>query len=219
MPRYFNHFPVLKNTQQTANNTVNVSALVVNLLTRVTQLDTFKNDSVIYYNYDVQDGDTPESVAERFYGDSEKHWVILYTNNIIDPYYDWPLSYLQFTNYLEKKYLPLAANSGFQTGTAYALSTVYQYQQLIVTTDSLTGNTTTVIHPVDLATFNHIVPFSLIKNFSDGSSVTYSLNSQVQTLFDYENKLNESKRNIKLLNPDFMNQIYGELQNLLKTGN
>lgn len=57
-----------------------------------------------YYYYTVQDGETPEIVAEKFYGSAEAHWIVLYANEIYDPQYDWPLSSRAFRNYMVNKY-------------------------------------------------------------------------------------------------------------------
>ncbi len=55
-------------------------------------------------NYDVKEGETPETIAYKWFGDSEFHWVVLMTNNITDRYYQWPLSQPQFQTHLEDKY-------------------------------------------------------------------------------------------------------------------
>ena len=53
--------------------------------------------------YDVQDGDTPSILAYQVYGDANKHWVILLFNNIINPYYDWPLGRQAFFAFVNKR--------------------------------------------------------------------------------------------------------------------
>ena len=57
-----------------------------------------------YDEYDIQEGETPEIVAHRIYGNADLHWVILITNNIIDPRWDWPLTNEQLRNYITDKY-------------------------------------------------------------------------------------------------------------------
>ena len=42
--------------------------------------------------YTITDGEKPEHIAHRLYGNPQYHWIILLTNNIIDVYHDWPLS-------------------------------------------------------------------------------------------------------------------------------
>ena len=50
------------------------------------------------------DGETPEIVADKFYNDSELYWIILMANEMIDPRFDWPLSYVNLLNYVDNKY-------------------------------------------------------------------------------------------------------------------
>jgi len=54
--------------------------------------------------YDVQDGETPEMIAHRYYGDVNLHWTILVANNIIDYYEDWPMSVQRFEEFVKEKY-------------------------------------------------------------------------------------------------------------------
>ena len=58
----------------------------------------------MFDNYDVKEGETPETVAFKWFGDKEYHWVVLMTNNITDRYYEWPLTQPQFQAHLEDKY-------------------------------------------------------------------------------------------------------------------
>lgn len=57
-----------------------------------------------YYYYNIQDNDTPESIANKVYGDPGAHWMILYANDMYDPQFDWPLSYDAFNSYIAQKY-------------------------------------------------------------------------------------------------------------------
>ena len=55
-------------------------------------------------NIPVQETDRPEIFADRVYGNSKMHWVILNLNRIQNPYYDWVLSPQSFENYMSEKY-------------------------------------------------------------------------------------------------------------------
>ena len=66
--------------------------LVTDLMTRIKVRDKVINEISLYDKYDVKNGETPENIAFKHFGDPELHWVILLTNNITDRYYDWPLS-------------------------------------------------------------------------------------------------------------------------------
>ena len=54
--------------------------------------------------YDIQEGDTPEKIAEKVYGNPEYHWIIMLVNERYDYLSDFPLSQVELQNYVEKKY-------------------------------------------------------------------------------------------------------------------
>ena len=78
--------------------------LVPDILRRVKLRANIRNGMFMFDNYDVKEGETPEQVAFKWFGDTELHWVILMTNNITDRYYGWPLTQPQFQLHLEDKY-------------------------------------------------------------------------------------------------------------------
>lgn len=63
-----------------------------------------ENQLVEFDYYDVQDGEAPEIIAHKYYGDSELHWTILIANDIVDYYNDWPMSMQTFEQYVSEKY-------------------------------------------------------------------------------------------------------------------
>ena len=81
-----------------------VYKLLPDILRRVKLRANLRNGMFIFDNYDVKEGETPETVAFKWFGDNGLHWVILMTNNITDRYYEWPLTQPQFQAYLEDKY-------------------------------------------------------------------------------------------------------------------
>ena len=77
--------------------------LVTNLLTRASILQNLLVNPQLFYSYDIQDGDTPEIVAAKYYGDSYRYWLVLFANQILDPQWQWPLSSQQFQAYINDK--------------------------------------------------------------------------------------------------------------------
>jgi hypothetical protein len=57
-----------------------------------------------YEEYDIVDGETPEIVAEKIYGDAQYHWIIMLANDMYDYRSDFPLTQLQLEKYVEDKY-------------------------------------------------------------------------------------------------------------------
>ena len=97
---YFNKFPLM--AYDMAGN--QQYKLLPNILKRVKLRSGLRSGAFMFDNYDVKDGERPEDVAYKWFGDPELHWVILMTNNITDRYYQWPLTQPQFAEHLTDKY-------------------------------------------------------------------------------------------------------------------
>ena len=78
--------------------------LVTNLLKRVALRAKVRTNTLLFDTYNVQEGQTPEMIADKLYGDSNLHWVVMYVNNITDRYHQWPLTTPQFLAFLNDKY-------------------------------------------------------------------------------------------------------------------
>ena len=97
---YFNSFPLMAYDMKGDQN----YKLLPNILKRVKLRSSIRSSSFMFDNYDVKDGERPEDVAYKWFGDAKYHWIILMTNNITDRYYQWPLSQPQFHEHLTDKY-------------------------------------------------------------------------------------------------------------------
>ena len=91
---YFENFPVIiyKNKD------------VTNLLRRIAIRSKVKTNTLFFDTYDVKEGETPEIIADKLYGDPQLHWVIMRVNNIVDRYHGWPMFGNQFLDYVNEKY-------------------------------------------------------------------------------------------------------------------
>jgi len=69
-------------------------------------------DGAIFYNYPMQDGDNAEIIADKYYGSSQYHWVVLMMNNIIDHTYDLVLNDNNFEGYINTTYGSSSRASG-----------------------------------------------------------------------------------------------------------
>jgi hypothetical protein len=99
---YFEKFPLLQYPVKDGNNFRYV--FVRNLLRRVALSEDLMTSESVFMEYSVKDGERPEHIAERVYGDPGYHWLILLTNNIIDPYHGWYMSGSALEDYIQKKY-------------------------------------------------------------------------------------------------------------------
>lgn len=97
---YFSYFPTLL---YTLDNGV-TGQVVTDILRRVDLTKETKESSSAFYRYDIKEGESPEILAHKIYGDTNLHWIILHTNEIIDPASEWPKDNQQFLDYLKDKY-------------------------------------------------------------------------------------------------------------------
>lgn len=111
---YFSKFPILQYPVR-IGDTLRL-AYCRNILRRVGLTDEITGSDSAFIQYDVKDGERPEHIAERVYGDPEYHWIVLLTNNIINPYHDWYKPDSVMEEYVAKKYTGKAvyftSNSG-----------------------------------------------------------------------------------------------------------
>jgi hypothetical protein len=77
-------------------------------LTDITQNVRFRKDILsnvaLYDTYDIVDGETPEIIAEKFYGNAQYHWVVMLANQLYDYRTDFPLPIPELEAYIEDKY-------------------------------------------------------------------------------------------------------------------
>lgn len=170
-----------------------------------------------YYTYTVKDGETPEILADRFYGNPQAHWIILYANNIYDPQYDWPLGYEAFNKYIIGKY------GSIET----AQITWHHYEKVIVRenlTDNVTTETRFIINDAGLTATD--LPYDTYASLETGYSATNIVGGKtvIETVsrdrisnYDWEEQQNEAKRFIKVIKKEFYPLINKEFDSL--TGN
>jgi hypothetical protein len=200
MSKYFSKFPKLIYTRQ------GVSNLATDILTRIDTIKGVLDNTSLFYTYNIQDGDTPEMIASKYYGDAELHWIVLIFNEIIDPFYDWPMSYQQFILFLTNKY----------GSPATAQTTIQHYEKIIQSIDGPTGKITTDVYQIDLIAYNLLPaePTTVVKSIN-GKTVTVITSRRAVSCFDYENELNESKRTIKLIKNSLVPDIKDQFEILM----
>ena len=158
-----------------------VRKLMPDILRRVKLRALIKSGGMLFDKYDVKEGEKPEDVAFKWFGDPELHWVILMTNNVTDRYYDWPMNQAQFAEYLNDKYSNPDA--------------IHHYE---VTKDS--GRTTSQ-GPSD---YSHKVEV----NSDTDNAVSVSFR-------EYEEREQDKKRQIQLLNKSLLGDFVAEFDRLI----
>jgi len=189
--------------------------LMTNLLARSAIVQELLNNPMQFYEYAIQEGDTPEIVAEKYYGDPFRYWIVLFSNQILDPVWEWPMSYASLLEYIDSKYATEAADAG-KTPYEYTNSTVYEYKKILTTTDTYTETVTVNEVSISEDDYNSLIESSTIYNIPGGTSCIVVITKKIITLYDYENDLNDSRRQIKLLNSNYAGEIESQLNVLME---
>ena len=175
---YFLKFPKLAYDMKGDN----VRKLLPDILRRVKLRSKIKSGGMLFDRYDVKDGEKPEDIAFKWFGDASLHWVILMTNDVTDRYYDWPLNHAQFAEFLTDKY-------------GDNVDAVHHYE---IPRDS---GRTTGQGPSD---YSHLVEVN-----SDTVNATSISNRQ------FEERDQDKKRQIQLLNKTFLSNFITEFDRLI----
>ena len=169
---YFDMFPEIDYNSKGDGKTTALK----NLLSRVKIITDVEDNLFNYDYYDVKDGETPELIAHKYYGDINLHWTVLVANDIIDYYEDWPMSVQRFEEFVNKKYENPAE--------------VHHYE-----IPQTSGDTTVMI---DVGTNGGLN--------SDYPSATMISN------YTYEDRLQEQKRQIRLIQPRFIDDFVKDFE-------
>ena len=100
---YFKYFNKINYDVRGVKNNVNVD-VITNILERVRLKLNFIQNQAFFAQHHIIDGETPEFLAYSYYGNTELHWIILYSQQATNPYYDWPLTYFDLQKFVNKKY-------------------------------------------------------------------------------------------------------------------
>lgn len=196
--QYFSTLPKVVQFDSNLN-----SRVFTNLLARASIVPTLLDNPLIYYTYDIQDGDTPEIIANKYYGDVYRYWIVLYCNQLNDPLWDWPLSNQEFDIYMKDKYQNLLPNS-----------TTHHYEKIVTQYDVSTLTTTVNTVNISQTEYSNLLETTKTYNLPTGQ-VTVTTSKKAVTYYEYELALNESKRSIKLLNKNYVDQLEKEFKNLM----
>ena len=169
--------------------------------------------AVFFQKYILKDGETPDSLANKAYGNPFYDWVILITNSVVNRHFDWPLSNYELTKYAESQYDDpygeIAYYETYETKAGYKIPNEYG---TMVDAVVLEGGL-----KVDSTFFN--------KNFEyfNGSGYTTVPGNTVcrpVTVMEDLTKKNEQKREIFLLKPEYFRQFVDDFkkQNNYKKG-
>ena len=187
MANYFRNLPKVR--YDIFGSAPNKYRNVTNIMKRISFKPAVIEDISEYYPYRVKDGERPDILSFQKYGTVAYAYLIMLFNDIYDPLFDWPLTSQQFEKYLTNKYGSVSTAMG---ETKY----YYQIVRAEVARTGTSERVPEVKFVVDLTTYNAL---------DTGSRTT-------QTNYEYEEELNDNKREILLINANFIQDIDYEVK-------
>jgi hypothetical protein len=187
MSKYFTYFPKVEYDLMRTGDSVQLT----NLLKRFRFDIDSRNQLNVFYTYTIQHGDRPDTIAEKFYGDSKLDWVVLHYNYIINPLFQWPLFGEDFNNYVAKKYGSVRS----------ANETVEKYYKIVrPRVKDATKDIPEWAVEVDQTTYNTL-----------GES-----SRRFYTAYEWEVIQNDNNAEIKLLDELYLDQLLREVKVILR---
>lgn len=164
-------------------------------------IDNTNLKSALYFNkYTITDTDRPDLISEIFYKTTKYDWVILLTNNIINPLFDLPIKENDLYAFVEEKYdVPDGINHYETLAVKNSLGEILLKEGLFV--DSVFASTT--------------------HKFYDRNNQSYFIKNGVDISFpvshyEHEKKLNDARREIYILRPEFVERFVSQFENKLE---
>ena len=194
---YFNELPNISYPSLLPrSNKVEDRIVVKNIFKRAKLRDDVEQALTAFNYYQIEDGLRPDMVAQKLYDDPELDWVVLTSNNITNIRDQWPLSNNDLHDYMLEKY-----------GSESAILGIHHYE-----TKEILDEYDRVVIPAGLE-----VDIDFRFNYMNFSNTVFTVNPVVAfTNYDYEIKLNEEKRRIKILKPEYLNAYISEHREIME---
>jgi len=164
---YFNILPNIAYDQKPISFPFSESDYIVakNFFRRYKLNDDIFSQAVYFKKYAVEDGERPDTIAKKVYGNPYYDWVILLTNNVINAQYDWPLSGYDLAQviesnfddpYSEIRHYEIREDIGTYTKGLRVDKTFYDGQhKLNIGGSIITKNGNEIASPVTIADYYH----------------------------------------------------------------
>ena len=197
---YFSQVPNFLYVNRAAGNrTISNYTEVKNLFKRARLREDIYSDLSFFTKYKIIGDDRPDNVAEKLYDDPTLDWIVLLSNNILNIQTEWPLSQYSYNNFLIEKY---GSDSKLQEIHHYECTGVKNSKGVVITEEGLTMAQDFSVTYLD-------------PNPNIGSVTATGITKAVTNL-EYENKIQDAKRNIFTLKPEYLNVIYNDLEDIME---
>ena len=171
---------------------------VKNLFKRTKISQTIFDDLTYFTKYQIIADERPDNIAYKIYGDSNLDWMVMLANNVTNLQNEWPLEEQSFYRFLISKY-----------GSEEGIESVHHYE-----TQKVIDSKEKVIVPKGLE-----VPSNYSVTFLDSGTRTEQIRTNITdeiTNRQYEEKIQDEKRNIFIIKPRFTGLILEEMERVME---
>ena len=196
MSNYFKKVPNFEYVSRLPDANISDYIPVKNLFKKGALREDIFQDLAFFTKYQVQGDDRPDNVAFKVYNDSSLDWLVLAANNVVNVKTEWPMTQLEYDQYLLDKY-----------GSYEKINEVHHYE----TTEQRNGRNVIVVPKGLRVASNYSITYY---DSSDGGMVTkYPV--KTVTNYDYEESLQENRRNIFILKARYLPIVLDDLEDIM----
>jgi hypothetical protein len=102
MAKYFENFPIIDYNGKKIRDISRRNTFIKNVST----------NPLVFLPYTIRDGERAEDIAQFYYGSTDYVWLVYLSNNIVDPYHQWPKSENELNDYIIAKYAEQSGKTG-----------------------------------------------------------------------------------------------------------
>jgi len=197
MALYFRNIPNLEYISRD-ENAISEYSETKNLFKRGKIRDDIFGNISYFNKYIIVGDERPDNIAFKVYNDETLDWVVMLSNNILNLYDEWPLTQESFDSYLIEKY-----------GSYEALNNIHHYE-----TKEIKDSSGKIILKSGLVVNQN---FTLEYYDSNTKRLLYNIDVKHRiTNYEYEQNIENEKRNIFLLKDNYLPLILDDVESKLK---
>lgn len=198
MPTYFRQVPDFEYVSRTTDSqNISEYKTVKNLFKKGKLREDIFGDLSFFTKYKIVGDDRPDNIAFEIYGDETLDWLVLLCNNILNVQTEWPLSQQSFQNFLLSKY---RSEDNLLEIHHYETIKVTDSFGVTIVPEGLQVQSDYSVEYYDSGLENYIVKTNIVREVTN---------------YDYENKIENDKRNIFILKPTYLNVVLNDLEEIM----
>ena len=216
---YFGELPnILYQSPLLHKNSTTDFIVIKNIFRRSKLFDFLQGNVTLFNKYVINDGDRPDTIAEKLYGDSELDYIIVLVAGITNITHEWPLQDYQIYDYTLNKY-----------GSEAKMNDIHHYEtfeikdsqnrtilpaKLIVDKDfKMDGSA--LRFPTNRFTLISQQGNQLLDDKDEYTVATDNIARPV-TNYEFEIQANEDKRDINVLRESYIQTFINDLRDVVR---